>query len=134
MEQAPGNASGISKPARVPTGARSAGEGEGRTGSQAPRPAAAGGARSGGEDGVGGRTGRRLVWTGGERGSRGAGRCVASGLKKITRRGAGPLPLLFCSVLPSLPVSSSWCRASARDFWEAGVRMGKREGGWMEFF
>lgn len=66
--------------------------------------------------------------------SRGAGRCVASGLKKITRRGAGPLPLLFCSVLPSLPVSSSWCRASARDFWEAGVRSWEwengREAGW----
>jgi hypothetical protein len=64
MEQAPGNASGISKPARVPTDARSAGEGEGgregRTGSQAPRPAAAGGARSGGEDGVGG--GRDEGW------------------------------------------------------------------------
>jgi hypothetical protein len=76
MEQAPGNASGISKPARVPTDARSAGEGEGgregRTGSQAPRPAAAGGARSGGEDGVGGRTGRRLVWTGGLHEGRGA--------------------------------------------------------------
>jgi hypothetical protein len=141
MERAPSNASGISKPTRVPTGGKKRGRlGPGRGRLVRPRPA--------GRDPEarrGRRTGRGVDWRrGGERGLTrrrrrrlGVGGAGASGLKKITRPSTAVLPQRARELLlQSSPCPRARAAQALMIFWEAGRRvlLGGGNGRRMELF